>query len=129
MGRAGALPEKIRNAPREQRAVRRVNGLDFNESLIAGAQSLREAGQQGFNAIRKERRKTRTEAAARLPRGMVGNPWISRPAPPQAASGSNKIEQNVSGNAGCNSLCEKLQPKLDAYYPLKVQYYAARVDS
>jgi hypothetical protein len=89
-------------------AARRANGLDFNESLIAGA---------------------RTPPVARKARSTLSalGFWQT----PLANTGRNGAELTATPavhiDEGC--LINEQQPELDAYYPLKAQLHAARVHS
>jgi len=81
-------------------AVRRANGLDFNESLIAGARTL---------PVARKARSTLSALGFRQTQGATA---------PKSA---------VHIDEGC--LINEQQPELDAYYPLKAQLHAARVHS
>ncbi|MDN7182400.1 hypothetical protein M0D69_31160 [Caballeronia sp. SEWSISQ10-4 2] len=85
-------------------AVRRANGLDFNESLIAGARTppVARKAESTLSALASGKRRWQTQGTT---------------APKSAAH----IDE------GC--LINEQQPELDAYYPLKAQLHAARVHS
>jgi hypothetical protein len=84
--------------------VRRANGLDFNESLIAGAGVPRMPGLRqcltGFAISGDYREQTQ---------------------------GARRQKPAVHIDKGCFKF--EQQPELDAYYPLKAQLHAARVHS